>query len=82
VEVEPVRHPAVPRQPGTTTQPDDTGAPAPPLAVVLTCTDCQHSYEPTPEDFAAGRTGCPDLNCGGWAFSSALTVPPAAGGAR
>ena len=46
-----------------------------PLDVVLTCTDCDHTYEPSAEDFATGRTGCPDPDCGGWTFSSALTVP-------
>jgi len=52
-----------------------------PLAVVLTCTDCDHTYEPSVEDFVRGRTGCPDPDCGGWTFSSALTEP-ATGGAR
>ena len=53
-----------------------------PLAVVLTCTTCDHIYEPSVEDVVRGRTGCPDPDCGGWTFSSALTVPPATGGAR
>ena len=53
-----------------------------PLGVVLSCTDCDHVYEPTAADLAAGRTGCPDPDCGGWTFSSALTVPPTTGGAR
>ena len=53
-----------------------------PPGVMLTCTDCDHVYEPTAEDLAAGRSGCPDPDCGGWTFSSALTVPPATGGAR
>jgi len=52
-----------------------------PMAVVLTCCTCDHTYEPSAEDFARGRTGCPDPDCGGWAFSSALTEP-ATGGAR
>ncbi len=77
-----MRHRAVPRHPGTTTQPDDTGAPAPPLNVVLTCCTCDHTYEPSAEAIARGRLGCPDPNCGGWTFSAALTVPPATGGAR
>lgn len=41
-----------------------------PLAVVLTCTDCDRSYEPTHQDLAAGRLGCPEPDCGGWTFSS------------
>jgi len=57
-----------------------TGAPPAP-GVVLVCTDCDHVYEPTAGDLAAGRTGCPDPDCGGWTFSSALAVSPAAGGA-
>jgi len=52
------------------------------LGVVLTCTDCDTTYEPSREDFATGRTGCPDPDCGGWAFSSALTEPATIGGAR
>ena len=46
-----------------------------PLAVVLTCCTCDTTYEPTPEAIARGRLGCPDPDCGGWTFSSALTVP-------
>ncbi len=53
-----------------------------PLAVVLTCCTCDTTYEPTAEAIARGWLGCPDPDCGGWAFSSALTVPPAIGGAR
>ena len=71
-------HRAVPRQPGTTTRPDD----APHLNVVLTCCTCDQTYEPTPEAIARNRFSCPDPHCGGWTFSSALTVPPSAGGAR
>ena len=52
-----------------------------PLAVVLTCCTCDTTYEPTPDAVARGRFGCPDPDCGGWTFSSALTVPPATGGA-
>jgi len=48
--------------------------------VVLACTDCNHVYEPTAADLAAGHTGCPDPDCGGWVWSSALTAAPAAGG--
>ena len=58
------------------------GAPPPPGVVVLCCTDCDHVYEPTAQDLDTGRTGGPDPDCGGWTFSSALTVPPTAGGAR
>ena len=50
--------------------------------VVLTCTDCDTTYEPPAEDVASGRLGCPDPDCGGWVFSSALTAPATAGGAR
>ena len=54
-----------------------------PLAVVLTCTDCDTCYEPSAEDVARNRFGCPDPNCGGWTFSSALSVPSTTtGGAR
>jgi len=53
---------------------------APPPGVVLGCTDCDHVYEPTAADLAAGRTGCPDPDCGGRVWSSALTAAPAAGG--
>ena len=52
-----------------------------PLAVVLTCTQCQHTYEPTLEAIARNRFGCPDPDCGGWTFSSALSVPSTTGGA-
>ena len=52
-----------------------------PLAVVLTCTDCDQTYEPTAEAIARNRFGCPDPDCGGWTFSSALSVPSTTGGA-
>jgi len=58
-----------------------TPAGAPPPAVVLTCTDCDHVYEPTTQDLAAGRAGSPDPDYGGWTFLSLLTEP-ATGGAR
>ena len=58
-----------------------TGAPPAP-GVVLACIDCDHVYEPTAADLAAGRTGCLDPDCGGWTWSSALTVAPGTGGAR
>jgi len=50
-------------------------------AVVLTCTDCDTTYQPSVEDVASGRSGCPDPDCGGWTFSSALTVPDTGGAA-
>ena len=53
-----------------------------PLAVVLTCTDCDTTYEPTPEAIARNRFGCPDPDCGGWTFSAALTVPSTTGSDR
>ena len=52
-----------------------------PLAVVLTCCDCDTTYEPTAEAIARNRFGCPDPDCGGWTFSSALSVPSTTGGA-
>ena len=52
----------------------------PPPALVLSCTACEHAYEPSVHDVATGRLGCP--NCGGCTFLAELTVPPAAGGAR
>ena len=61
----------------TTTAPVQT-----PLAVVLTCCTCDTTYEPSGEAIARNRFGCPAPGCGGWTFSSALTVPSAAGGAR
>ena len=73
---------AVPQQPGTTRPAVPSPAPEPALAVVLTCCTCDQTYEPTPEAIARNRFGCPDPDCGGWTFSSALTVPPATGGAR
>ena len=74
-------NPAVPARPGTTRRAMPSPATEPALAVVLTCTDCERTYEPTTEDFAAGRTGCPDRDCGGWTYTAALTAP-ATGGAR
>jgi len=53
---------------------------APPPVLVLSCTACEHAYEPSLYDVATGRLGCP--NCGGWTFLAELTVPPAAGGVR
>jgi len=61
-----------------------TGVPPSPPGVVLACIDCDHVYEPTAADLAAGHTGCPDPDCDGWTWSSALTVAaptdPAGGG--
>ena len=60
--------------------PAPAGDPPPPV-LVLSCTACEHTYQPSPYDSAGARLGCP--NCGGWAFfAGELTVPPAAGGAR
>ena len=75
-------NPAVPAQPGTTRPAVPPPATEPALAVVLTCTDCDQTYEPTPEAIARNRFGCPDPDCGGWTFTSALTVPSTTGGAR
>ena len=47
----------------------------PQVSVVFTCTSCTHTYEPTVGDFAAGRTECPDPDCGGWAFWAQLLSP-------
>ena len=74
-------NPAVPAQPGTTRPAMPSPATEPALAVVLTCCTCDTTYEPTAEAIARGRLGCPDPDCGGWTFSSALAVPPAAGSA-
>jgi len=74
-------HRAVPAPRGTTRPTAPPPATEPALDVVLTCTDCQRSYEPTTGDFAAGRTGCPDRACGGWVWTSTLTVARD-GGAR
>jgi len=45
------------------------------LAVVLTCVQCDRTYEPDIEDLTRGRLGCPDPDCGGWLFAAALSVP-------
>jgi len=52
-----------------------------PLSVVLTCTSCDTAYEPSLEDFGTGNTACPDPECGGWCFSTALTGPTTGGAA-
>ena len=52
-------NPAVPAPRGTTRPAVPSPATEPALAVVLTCTGCQRTYEPTTEDFVRGRTGCP-----------------------
>jgi len=44
--------------------------------VVLTSAAYQHTYEPTAEDFATGRTSCPDPDCRGWTWTATLTIPP------
>ena len=54
----------------------------PPLApLVLTCgsPQCQHTFEPDPDAFAAHRLSCP--RCHGWTFTGALVEPTVAGGA-
>ena len=73
-------NPAVPAPRGTTRPTAPPPATEPALAVVLTCTDCDHTYEPTAEAIARNRFGCPDPQCGGWSFSAALTVPSSTGG--
>jgi hypothetical protein len=50
----------------------------PPTGLLLVCDTCQGTYEPTVEDLDAGRTACPDPDCGGWTFWAEL-VEPAAG---
>ena len=74
-------HRAVPAPRGTTRPTAPPPATEPTLAVVLTCTKCQRTYEPTAEAVATGRLGCPDPDCGGWTFVAELTVP-ATGGVR
>lgn len=44
---------------------------------LLVCESCQATYEPTDEDLDAGRTGCPDPDCGGWTFWAELVEPTA-----
>ena len=62
--------------------PITTGPEQLPLALVLTCSNCQTTYEPSADDFARGRTSCPNPDCPrGWHFTAALTVPTP-GGAR
>ena len=52
------------------------------LSLLLTCSNCRTAYEPSAEDFAFGRTSCPNPDCDrGWAWTAALTVPTP-GGAR
>ena len=52
------------------------------LSLLLTCADCQTTYQPSAEDFAFGRTSCPSPDCDrGWTWTAALTEP-ATGGAR
>ena len=53
----------------------DTAAEQRPMSVILTCTGCGHTYEPSAEDFAAGRTECPDPDCLGWTFWAQLRGP-------
>lgn len=41
--------------------------------VVLACDTCQHTWEPDPDDFDTGQTGCP--RCGGWTWLAELAEP-------
>ena len=55
---------------------NDIPANEPPLALVLICRSCATTYEPTPEDWAWGRTSCPSPDCDrGWAWTASLEVP-------
>ncbi|HYZ09068.1 MAG TPA: hypothetical protein VE709_10925 [Pseudonocardiaceae bacterium] len=51
-----------------------------PLSLVLTCSNCRTSYEPSTEDFASGRTSCPACPRG-WHFTAELTVATTGGAA-
>ncbi len=51
-----------------------------PLALVLTCSNCETTYAPSTEDCAAGRTSCPACPRG-WRFTAELTVPTPGGAA-
>lgn len=44
-----------------------------PPGVVLVCGTCPHVWEPTDEEWATGRTTCPE--CGGWVMTAALDEP-------
>ncbi len=46
-----------------------------PVSAILTCTRCALTYEPSGADLAAGRTECPDPDCGGWTFWAQLRRP-------
>lgn len=41
--------------------------------VVLVCASCPTVWEPSLEQWATGRTACPD--CGGWVMTAALEEP-------
>lgn len=51
----------------------------PPLQMVLTCGDsqCQHTFEPDPDEFATVSLACPV--CGGWTLHAEPSTP---GGGR
>jgi len=50
------------------------------LSLLLTCDDCGEPYQPSPEDFAFGRTGCPSPDCDrGWSWTAALAEPTTGG---
>ena len=55
--------------------PRTRGAAQPPVRAVFTCTSCERTYEPSIDDFAAGRIECPDPDCGGWTFWAQLDGP-------
>ena len=53
-----------------------------PLSLLLTCSNCETSYEPSAEDFTFDRTSCPNQDCTrGWFWTAALAAPDA-GSAR
>jgi hypothetical protein len=45
------------------------------LLVVLASADCGSAYEPTVAVLAAGRTGCPGPDRGGWTVWAELVEP-------
>ncbi|MQA13469.1 MAG: hypothetical protein GEV09_04635 [Pseudonocardiaceae bacterium] len=53
-----------------------------PTGFLLVCDSCQGTYEPTGEDVGAGRSGCPDPDCGGWTLWAQLAEPTTGRGSR